>query len=307
MSFLIDVAILVLIILLVSWHVYLMTAAKAPDLGRKIMIVVLSAGGTLLCIVLIIIRLIILMELRMLMGALAIAGGLPVLDRLLGMSNWNGQPLLLPPSVKGHTTFECEGVAPVDKSNPIFSGLVTDFDEDCSKNTDRYPFQLEVISVYSITNEKSQQAHDTAVMQLQTKSPVMKRLYHGTSMASAKTIISEGFKLPSSQGMFGKGVYFAGTPLKSWQYSKNKGSRFLLVCDVALGNAKPVRCASPKLEPEFHLKRSWIMQLFGMPDYDSIEAISKEGGGAVNVPEYVIFNPAQALPRFVVEVQERRV
>ena len=55
-------------------------------------------------------------------------------------------------------------------------------------------------------------------------------------------ILADGFRLPSHAGMFGRGIYFADTPLKSLQYTGGTfgcvggGRRYMLVCDVELGN-----------------------------------------------------------------------
>merc|ERR1711879_24853 len=74
------------------------------------------------------------------------------------------------------------------------------------------------------------------------------QLFHGTVRESAKSIIQEGFRLPSYGGMFGKGVYFARTPLKSKQYIGWLGC--LLLCEVELGNSKVQQTAKANLRAD---------------------------------------------------------
>ena len=48
----------------------------------------------------------------------------------------------------------------------------------------------------------------------------MERLFHGTSKDAAHAIVADGFRLPTHGGMFGAGIYFADTPLKSLQCAR---------------------------------------------------------------------------------------
>merc|ERR1712039_1090404 len=98
-------------------------------------------------------------------------------------------------------------------------------------------------------------------------------------------------------GMFGKGVYFAKTPLKSWQYSSRKNFNYILACDVALGKSKPAR-KGKNINPDVDLRRSWFQHMLGKTDYDSLRGLARCDGGSLNVPEYTIYRPERALPRF---------
>jgi len=208
-----------------------------------------------------------------------------------------------------------EFITQLSSEDPDFKLVEDSFKQNCARFSQMYPFNLEVVSVYSVTNHSLKQKYIDTKTRLQSKTagrhssgsgchPVM-HLYHGTSKQAAAAIITGGFKLPTIAGMFGKGVYFADTPLKSWQYSTKTGSQFLLVCEVALGNQMPLRHARTKFNPQRDFQRSWFKSVFGAREYDSIVALSKAQGGAVNVPEYVIFHPWQALPAYVIEARER--
>ncbi|CAJ1421082.1 unnamed protein product [Effrenium voratum] len=63
-------------------------------------------------------------------------------------------------------------------------------------------------------------------------------LLHGTSEEAAKAISRSSF-LPSSEGCFGTGVYFADDAKKSNQYAKGRtedNCKIMLLCRVILGN-----------------------------------------------------------------------
>ena len=68
-----------------------------------------------------------------------------------------------------------------------------------------------------------------------------KRLYHGCSEEAAFNVAKSGFDsryFGSAAGQaFGRGVYFADTPIYSDKYVKanNNGERFMLICQAALG------------------------------------------------------------------------
>ena len=88
-------------------------------------------------------------------------------------------------------------------------------------------------------------------------------LFHGTSEDSARAVVAGGFRLPSSAGMFGRGLYFADCPLKSLQYASLPlglgaccGERYMLVCSVELGHTKLRTSAKNELDPEIDLKPS---------------------------------------------------
>merc|ERR1712113_1191604 len=137
---------------------------------------------------------------------------------------------------------------------------------------------------------------------LRSENPNVKQLYHGTSWECARAIIANGFQMPKIAGMFGKGIYFAGTPLKSWQYSQvsDHATQFMLVCDVALGLETAMKNAGapPRKNTLLNAMRC---QWPSSPDCDSITGLSREQGGSLRVQEHVVYNPDQVLPRYLLE------
>ena len=121
--------------------------------------------------------------------------------------------------------------------------------------------------------------------------------FHGTGAEGVKNIPINGFRLPGkpkpgqNPGMFGQGLYFATDSSKSSQNIYTKGSYKLLVCDVLIGNCKTVKSA------DHSLCREKLRQ----EQFDSVYAIrdSKSSGGVEN-DEFVIFDPRQAIVRYIV-------
>ena len=129
----------------------------------------------------------------------------------------------------------------------------------------------------------------------------MRQLFHGTRMENAHGIVTGGFRLPRHSGMFGKGLYFADTPLKSLQYTGiSWGWRYMLVCEVELGNSKTQRGAKDVKKED--LERGWLPTVMGQRSFQSVTAAT--GLGGVRVPEYVVYKPAQAVPRYLLEISQ---
>lgn len=167
-------------------------------------------------------------------------------------------------------------------------------------------------------------------------------LFHGTSVSVAEKICKMGFKIPNSAGMFGRGLYFARCPLKSVQYTKKDDGwtfslrkRFLdssgptdvqqamLLCDVYLGRIRTERnkcnidsykevesskdlgpmCFDLCICPYQYVDR----YLCCKEGYDSLYA---PGGSCcwntVRVSEFVVYEPCQAIPMFIVEFEVRK-
>merc|ERR1712110_1125479 len=117
-----------------------------------------------------------------------------------------------------------------------------------------YSFSMQLESAFQVLNSDLEQQFDNFCREHHSKgkSSNRKQLFHGTPRGNAMSIIASGFKLPNRPGMFGKGVYFAGTPLKSFQYTARHGT--MLLCDVELGNSMTARSAKTDLEPERDLQ-----------------------------------------------------
>lgn len=191
--------------------------------------------------------------------------------------------------------------------------------------TTRYHYTLKLKKLWRVVPSERLQQHEAKAKELGKPT----QLFHGTSAANALTIVKDGFKLPEKRGMFGRGVYFAETPLKSARFAPDdskwslrrlfqEGPRFgdnkeghLLLCDVHLGNSKTLRKAAANLNPAEDLKPPWPLQqlrnlgVSGIEDYNSVYV---PGGwfGAVNVSEYVVYQEHQGLPRYLVEFEYER-
>lgn len=80
----------------------------------------------------------------------------------------------------------------------------------------------------------------------------------------------------------------------------------VLQCDVYLGRSKTLRLTgAPNLNPKEDLKCGTIGGLLGLGDYGSVYAPSGFFG-AVRVPEYVVYQPHQAIPKFLIEFEREK-
>ena len=72
---------------------------------------------------------------------------------------------------------------------------------------------------------------------------------------------------------------------------------------MCLGNSKRTYAASRELEPSKDLNRGMVPRLFGARSFDSVTADDGKTG-CVRVPEMVVYDPAQATPRYVMLVRK---
>ena len=121
--------------------------------------------------------------------------------------------------------------------------------------------------------------------------------FHGTSEEGIRKIPKEGFRLPKPalpgerKHMYGAGIYFSTDSSKSAQDIYTKGCDKLLLCDVLLGEAKKVEKADQTLSLE-KIRREGFDSVFAPRD-------TKSSGGVMN-DEFIIFDPDQALPRYII-------
>merc|ERR1712232_1142960 len=106
-------------------------------------------------------------------------------------------------------------------------------------------------------------------------------------------------------GMFGKGIYFAQTPLKIWQYSQvsSHDTQFMLVCDVALGTETEMKVAGAPPR-KIKLLNSIRCRSPCCPECDSVTGVTRDHGGSLRALEHVVYNPDQALPRYLLELRQ---
>ncbi|XP_065583340.1 uncharacterized protein LOC136042317 isoform X2 [Artemia franciscana] len=118
--------------------------------------------------------------------------------------------------------------------------------------------------------------------------------FHGTNTEACENIITNGFRLPRNDGqqrMFGFGIYFATDSSKSAQQIYTKGSNILILCDVLLGKEMKVST------PQYTMNYNTIKSL----GYDSLFAPrDTKSAGGVLFDEFVIYDPRQAYPRYII-------
>merc|ERR1712029_447709 len=105
--------------------------------------------------------------------------------------------------------------------------------------------------------------------------------------------------------MFGKGIYLAGCPLKSWQYTegaKEGGTShtdwaahprtgYILMCWVELGRSKHEKKSCSHLTRAPHRTfREWQR---GEDRYTSVVGDDYRAGGVLRVPEFVVYEPTR--------------
>jgi len=194
------------------------------------------------------------------------------------------------------------------KDSQEFKQQRDSFLEACATWSHKYDFKLQVLRIYKVNRPEDQTAPPlfpgTGAVQL----------FHGTSWEAGKAIVCDGYRLPAHAGMFGKGIYFADCPLKSWRYcfptkqlSKTLPSATgrggcIIMSWVELGKIREERSARTDLDGS--RKRGWRGWFSGdRHAYDSVRGVETEAGGSVRVPEYVIYNPKQARVAYIFEVK----
>ena len=126
--------------------------------------------------------------------------------------------------------------------------------------------------------------------------------FHGTQEVGIENIPKEGFWWPkplapgARPSMYGQGIYFATDSSKSAQQIHTGGSNKLLLCDVLLGKSKKVCSADTKLSLN-KIRDEGFDSVFAPRD-------SKATGGVLN-DEFVIYDPDQALPRYIIHFTSR--
>jgi len=93
-------------------------------------------------------------------------------------------------------------------------------------------------------------------------------MYHGTTMANARKIQSEGFR-PSSDGMLGYGVYLSRSQEKASRYPMSAGGEELAILklSVRVGKVKKIDRQGHPLQKTWHLHgydTAWVPPNCGM-------------------------------------------
>lgn len=196
------------------------------------------------------------------------------------------------------------GVELVDPKSAEFRERCQFFSEACDQWAHKYDFGLQVARLYRVSSVPSGPS-----------APAAKDLFHGTPWEAAKGIVCDGFRMPNNPGMFGKGLYFADCPLKSWRYCfksfnlskllpKTTGRGGLIfMCSVDLGTTREERAADHSLSGYRRGWRAWFSGYKGA--YDSVTGVEMERGGALRVPEYVVYSTTQVRLAYLFEVFQK--
>ena len=118
--------------------------------------------------------------------------------------------------------------------------------------------------------------------------------FHGTSNEALEDIITNGFRMPEpdhlplkKRNMYGQGIYFATDSSKSARNIYTKDSQKLLLCQVILGKSMTVEKADNTLNKKKLL-------------HTKCDSVYAPRGTDVTNDEFVIFNPDQALPQYII-------
>eukprot|EP00929_Paragymnodinium_shiwhaense_P071104 TRINITY_DN36123_c0_g1_i1.p1 TRINITY_DN36123_c0_g1~~TRINITY_DN36123_c0_g1_i1.p1 ORF type:complete len:293 (+),score=17.18 TRINITY_DN36123_c0_g1_i1:304-1182(+) len=200
-------------------------------------------------------------------------------------------------------------VSEVSRDSEEFREQLDYFTASCLSWEHKYDFKLRLHRLLRVDRP----GEDGRLMQVTERS---RRLFHGTKFESARGIVSDGFRLPAVAGMFGKGIYFADCPLKSWRYcfpsaalsismpKLMKRGGLIFLCWVDLGTQREQKGAQPGLAG---YKKTWWGWLRGHADeYDSVVGLPEEQGGALRAPEYVVYKPEQVKICYLCEVLQER-
>eukprot|EP00931_Biecheleriopsis_adriatica_P019372 TRINITY_DN13215_c0_g1_i3.p1 TRINITY_DN13215_c0_g1~~TRINITY_DN13215_c0_g1_i3.p1 ORF type:complete len:340 (-),score=66.09 TRINITY_DN13215_c0_g1_i3:69-1088(-) len=209
------------------------------------------------------------------------------------------------------------GLVELSKSDPAWSSIVDLLQASSMENIARYRYSLRLTKLWKVRPSSILQEHASEGAKLGKPT----QLFFGASLSDAEGIALEGFKLPETAGIFGRGIYLAPCPLKAASFSPEdswlplarrvitrpwatfkKESGHMLLCDVHLGKTMTLRSKNCDFNPAEDLKAGWLRDNLGLGDYDSVYA---PGGffGAVSVAEYVVYRVQQALPRYLLEFE----
>ena len=149
----------------------------------------------------------------------------------------------------------------------------------------------QVIKIVEVKNPELKIRFLKVSTELFHRAPETVKKFHGTTNEGVDGITKSGFRLPANPGMYGAGIYLAADSSKSAQKIYTKGSNKLILCDVLLGNSLVADKAMPRMDAK-KLKNMGYDSLFAPRD--------TKGTGGVLYDEYVVFNPDQVFPRYII-------
>lgn len=114
-------------------------------------------------------------------------------------------------------------------------------------------------------------------------------LWHGTCPGNSIQIVHEGFDIPRTKGLLGRGVYFSPHLTKAINYTGPSVSTILL-CEVYLGKMFEVNCHTLDIPEQFdsvHLKQGFTSPKIW-------------NGKIYNGDEFMVRNVNHCIPRYIV-------
>ncbi|XP_074159822.1 protein mono-ADP-ribosyltransferase PARP4 isoform X2 [Sminthopsis crassicaudata] len=195
-----------------------------------------------------------------------------------------------PSSLAKYRALRCK-IEHVDENTREFSKVKEVLQKNSGKNL------VDILNVYRIGR-----VHET--VEFQSKLGNVQSLLHGTPGRNIVGILSRGLLLPkrlvedhgierTDFGNLGSGIYFSdslSTGNKYSQPNKTNGTRFLVVCDVALG------CCMNLLKRDFSLTEP-------PPGYDSVHGIRRTEQiiSDFEDDEFVVYNTSQVKMKYLVK------
>jgi hypothetical protein len=194
----------------------------------------------------------------------------------------------------------------IDLASPEYQMQQDYFLASCVPWEQKFPFALEVKRIYRVDRPGGPPTKASC-------GEGVRQLFHGTGWESAKAICCDGFRIPSHAGMFGRGLYFADCPTKCWRYcfpskqvaqlipkATGRGG-LIFACWVDLGQMREEKEAAKHLDGyDRNSWKAWLTR--GRGAYDSVKGVEEEEGGALRVPEYVVYRTDQVHLAYLFEV-----
>jgi hypothetical protein len=112
-------------------------------------------------------------------------------------------------------------------------------------------------------------------------------LFHGTRSGSVLKILQSNLKLPNHNGMFGAGIYFANTAIKSKHYS----DKYIFIAEVALNHPNTV----------YAYGRTTVREYSGDIKIPVKLEQNDSPTRGLNLDEFVIFDPKLVVLRYIIK------
>eukprot|EP01060_Flectonema_neradi_P023092 TRINITY_DN3130_c0_g1_i1.p1 TRINITY_DN3130_c0_g1~~TRINITY_DN3130_c0_g1_i1.p1 ORF type:complete len:720 (+),score=125.38 TRINITY_DN3130_c0_g1_i1:1064-3223(+) len=181
------------------------------------------------------------------------------------------------------------------------------------EETNVHNLSLRVVAIEKVFNAELERDYQKLRSGLHDKDPTATEYsFHGTAAHNVMSIVEHGFHGPLHPSLlYGMGIYFASNSSKCvwfvepWDidalqsitepYTWPGAPQQLIVAELAVGNYKEVQSPTPH-ETQETLHRD---------GFDSVKAIANsQHKSGCRYEEWVVYNPKQAFPRYVVHYQK---